>query len=153
MKVLHDETVTARLQPVQPPEVEVATALGTARLALPASLGGVPVAGATNPEQLFGSAYAGCMVFAVEHALRRAKLDPGLAAGLTATAEIRIGRAADRTNRMQAELRVELPALDQVTAERIVADAERWCPFHQAMHGNVETVTTVVAGAAPSATG
>lgn len=154
MRILHHESVTATLQPRQPPEVEVRTAGPGSHLVLPEALGGNPVTGSTNPEQLFGSAYAGCMVFAVEHAVRLARLGPSAAAGVSATAEVRIGRAVDRTNRLEVDLRVEVPGVDQATAERVVDVATRYCPFHQAIHGNVAATMTVVGAAAvPDGTG
>lgn len=145
MRIFHHESVKAALRSGDgSPQVEVVTASGAALLALPESLGGLSVPGSTNPEQLFGSAYAGCMVFAVEHALRRARRDPGELAGLGATAEVRIGRAADRTNRLEVDLVVELPAIEQAEAEALCEEATRFCPFHQAIKGNVDATMTVV---------
>ena len=148
MRVFHDETVHAALRPgVQPPEVEVAGGALDALLSLPVALGGIERSDTTNPEQLFGGALAGCMVFAVEHTLRRLRRRPEALAGLRATAEVRIGRAPDRTNRLEIDLRVELPALSQAEAEAVCLEATRYCPFHQALNGNVtETLTVVGAG-------
>ena len=150
MRVFHHETVQAALRRgVEPPEVDVAGGNLTALLSLPVSLGGTERSDTTNPEQLFGGALAGCMVFAVDHTLRRLRRRPEALAGLRATAEVRIGRAADRTNRLEVDLRVELPALSQAEAEEICLEATRYCPFHQALQGNVTETLTVI-GADPA---
>lgn len=149
MRVMHHETVTATLRDHErPPEVDVHSQGLIAHLTLPISLGGQPQPGATNPEQLFGSAYAGCMVFAVEHAMALARRDRAEVAGLRITAEVRIGRAADRTNRLEVDLHISLPALDQADAEALCREATRYCPFHQALEGNVGATLTVSGAAA-----
>lgn len=150
MRVFHTETVQAALRDgVAPPEVEVAGGAIEALLSLPVALGGTERSDTTNPERLFGAALAGCMVFAVEHTLRRLRRRPEALAGVRATAEVRIGRAPDRTNRLEVDLRVDLPALSQAEAEEVCLEATRYCPFHQALQGNVTETLTVV-GAPPA---
>lgn len=145
MRVMHAESVAAALRSQPgPPEVDIDTASGPVVLALPEPLGGAPVAGATNPEQLFGSAYAGCMIFAIEHAARRRRIDRALLEGLRSEASVRIGRAADGTNRLEVDLRLIVPHLEQAAAEDLCAFATRFCPFHQAIEGNVTGTFTVV---------
>lgn len=147
MRVMHAETVAASLRSnAGPPEVDVSTATGAHLLALPEAIGGVPVAGATNPEQLFGSAYAGCMLFAIEHAARRRRIDRALLEGLRSEADVRIGRASDGTNRLEVDLTITVPLLTQEAAEELCAFATRFCPFHQAIEGNVEGTFTVLTG-------
>ncbi len=147
MRVFHEETVTAALEPVgRPPLVSVRTASGGHTLALPHSLGGKSVAGATNPEQLFGSAYAGCMIFALEHAARRAGLDGAALDGVSVQAEVRIGRATDNTNRLAVDLAVHLPALDGAAADELTRAALRFCPFHQALEHEVASTMVVTGG-------
>lgn len=145
MRVMHAESVAAALRSQPgPPEVDIETASGPVVLALPEPLGGVPVPGATNPEQLFGSAYAGCMVFAIEHAARRRRIDRAMLEGLRSEASVRIGRAGDGTNRLEVDLVLRLPRIGQVAAEELCAFATRFCPFHQAIEGNVAATFTVV---------
>lgn len=151
MRIFHRETVTATLrQGPNPPEVDVVAEGVQALLTLPVSLGGEPRTDSTNPEQLFGSALSGCMTFALEHTLRRLHRRPEDLVGLRVTAEVRIGRAADRTNRLEADLWIDLPAVEQDRAEALCAEATRYCPFHQAIKGNVETTMTVT-GRPPTA--
>lgn len=145
MRVFHRETVTAALRSdANLPEVDVAGAAISALLTLPVALGGEPRSDSSNPEQLFGAAYAGCMIFAVEHTLRRLHRRPEALAGLRSEAEVRIGRAPDRTNQLEVDLRVELPALSQAEAEAICEEATKYCPFHQAIKGNVAHTLTAI---------
>ncbi len=140
MRTFHHETATATVRAgTTPAEVDVHGDGFAASLVLPATLGGSPRAGTTNPEQLFGSAYSGCMVFAIDHAARLAKLDPAVLQGLEVTASVKIGRAADRTNHLEADLLVRLPALNDAEADALCQNALRYCPFHQALVGNVTT--------------
>jgi Ohr subfamily peroxiredoxin len=141
MRVLGTETVTATpAGPESPPEVLVEAAGLEATLALPTGFGGTERAGTTNPEQLFGAAYTGCFTFALEYASRRTKAD---LSGLRCRAEVRVGRGRDGGNDLEVDLVVELPALAQEEAEALCARAERYCPFHRAIHGHVPTTLTV----------
>jgi lipoyl-dependent peroxiredoxin len=141
MRVLGTETVSAALTgPDRPPEVATDAHGVQVTLALPPGFGGTERAGTTNPEQLFGSAYTGCFVFAVEYAARRTSSD---VSGLRCTAEVRVGRGRDGGNDLEVDLVVDLPALDQAEAEAVCERAERYCPFHRAIHGNVPTTLTV----------
>jgi organic hydroperoxide reductase OsmC/OhrA len=83
------------------------------------------------------------MIFALEYAARRAKLGRSALEGVRATADVRIGRSKENVNRMQVRLAVELPRLEQDAAERLCADAVRYCPFHQAVHGNADATLEV----------
>src|SRR6478735_9194314 len=135
MRVLGTETVTAtRADDATPPEVRTEAAGLQATLALPPAFGGTERAGTTNPEQLFGAAYTGCFTFAVEYAARLTSSD---ISGLRCTAEVRVGRGRDGGNDLEVDLVVELPALEQAEAEAVCARAERFCPFHRALHGNI----------------
>ena len=147
MHVFHSETVRATPRDgVHPPEVDVQAVGLSTTLALPESLGGVPRERTSNPEQLFGGAYAGCMVFAIEHAARTV---PSNLNGLSCTAVVRIGRGKDRANHLEVDLDVHLPAMEQPEAEALARVATRFCPFHQAIEGNVDA-TFRVHGAPPA---
>src|SRR4051794_6499426 len=154
MRVLGTETVTAtRADDATPPEVRTEAAGLQATLALPPGFGGTEREGTTNPEQLFGSAYTGCFTFAVEYASRRRKGHEADISGLRCTAEVRVGRGRDGGNDLEVDLTVELPALDQAEAEDLCAVAEKYCPFHRAIHGNIPTTLTVLGRAAAASSG
>lgn len=145
MRPFARETVTARLdQGVSPAEVSVDAAGLDARLTLPETLGGVDRPGSTNPEQLFGGAYAGCFAFALEYVGRRAGAD---LSGLTCTAEVAVGRGRSGANDLEVVLTVDLPALDQTGAEELCRQATRYCPFHRAVAPTISPTTIVRAGA------
>jgi Ohr subfamily peroxiredoxin len=151
MRVLGTETVSATLTgSASPPEVATEAAGLTVTLALPPGFGGTDREGTTNPEQLFGSAYTGCFTFAVEYAARLKKAD---VTGLRCTAEVRVGRGRDGGNDLEVDLVVELPALEQADAEALCKRAERYCPFHRAVHGHVPSTLTVRGREAVAAAG
>lgn len=137
----HHETVTARLVgPAKPPKIAVtASGLGVT-LALPPSFGGKPAPGTTNPEQLFGGAYAGCFTFALQYVGAKARAD---LTGLQCTAQVRVGRGTDGGNDLEVDLLVELPGVDQASAEALAVEAERYCPFHRALGSHVPRTLTV----------
>jgi osmotically inducible protein OsmC len=141
-KVYATETVRAAIatERRRPPEIAVEAAGYRATLALPAALGGTEREGTTNPEQLFGGAYAGCFAFAVEYVAGRGGAD---LTGLRCTAEVRVGRAADLGNELEVDLVVELPNVAQDAAEELCRKATRYCPFHRAVAGNVRATLTV----------
>jgi Ohr subfamily peroxiredoxin len=146
MHVHATEVTSARLASAagQPPEVAVESRGLSASLELPPSMGGSDRAGTTNPEQLFGGAYAGCFVFAVEYVAGRVGAD---VSGLRCEAEVRVGRrrGGDMGNDLEVDMVVHLPGVPQDVAEELCRKATRYCPFHRAIEGNV-AATMVVRG-------
>jgi Ohr subfamily peroxiredoxin len=103
-------------------------------LAIPKELGG-PGGLATNPEQLFAAGYSACFENAVRHVGRRRRLALG---DVSVTAHVGIGPGDDGGFRLAVELHVRMPDLDRDVAEEIVADADRVCPYSNAVRGNVD---------------
>jgi osmotically inducible protein OsmC len=132
MRVLYTAEVTA----VGGREGRVRSSDGalTMELATPKELGG-PGGVATNPEQLFAAGYAACFENAVRHVGRRRKLQVGEA---SVTARVGIGPTGDGGFGLSAELHVRLPDLDANVAEEIVAEADRVCPYSNAVRGNID---------------
>jgi organic hydroperoxide reductase OsmC/OhrA len=64
-------------------------------------------------------------------------------AGLSCTAEVRVGRAEDLGNALEVDLVVDLPGVAQSQAEELCEKATRYCPFHRAVDGNVLATLTV----------
>jgi lipoyl-dependent peroxiredoxin len=108
-------------------------------LITPKELGG-PGGLATNPEQLFAAGYAACFENAVRHAARRRKLT---VAESSVTARVGIGPGEGGSFTLSVELHVQLPDLDRGEAEQLVADADRVCPYSNAVRGNIPVTLTV----------
>ncbi len=113
-------------------------------LALPPQLGGK--GGATNPEQLFGAAYAACFGGAVEYLAHQQKINTG---AITVKAKVGIGPYDPGKGEgftLRVDLDVNLPELDQGTAEKLVAAAHRTCPYSNATRGNIDINLTAHGG-------
>jgi lipoyl-dependent peroxiredoxin len=103
-------------------------------LTTPKELGG-PGGLATNPEQLFAAGFAACFENAVRHIGRRRKLPIGQS---SVTARVGIGPSGAGSFGLSVELHVRLPDLDRAVAEEIAADADRVCPYSNAVRGNID---------------
>jgi Ohr subfamily peroxiredoxin len=106
----------------------------TVDLVVPKELGG-PGGPGTNPGQLFAAGYAACFENAVRHAARRRKLT---LVQSSVTACVGIGPAEGGRYTLAVELHVRLPDLSPEAAEQVVADADRICPYSNAVRGNIE---------------
>lgn len=109
-------------------------------LALPNGLGGK--GGATNPEQLFAAGYAACFGNAVihvtrnkDHKIRDDAVSVAATVGLIPGVE---GRFV-----LTVALEVTLAGVDQPTAEAIVAEAHKVCPYSNATRGNIDVELSV----------
>ncbi|MGN6694447.1 MAG: organic hydroperoxide resistance protein [Aquihabitans sp.] len=102
-------------------------------LRIPKEMGGA--GGATNPEQLFAVGYAACFHSALKVVAGREKVD---VTGTEVSASVSIGANDDGGFGLAVELDVHAPALDQATAERIVAAAPAVCPYSNATRGNID---------------
>ncbi|MBL3597357.1 organic hydroperoxide resistance protein [Rhodovulum sulfidophilum] len=109
-------------------------------LSLPKKLGGKEEA--TNPEQLFAAGYAACFGNAVIHVTRnkdnRVKDDD---VAVIAT----VGMAPNGSGGfgLTVALDVTIAGVDQASAEEIVADAHRACPYSNAVRGNIDVELSV----------
>jgi Ohr subfamily peroxiredoxin len=107
----------------------------------PSELGGDGGPG-TNPEQLFALGYAACYQNAMMGIARRRKL---VADDSTVTARVGLGTLGDGRLGLTVGLQVTLPSVtDRAVAEELVAEADRRCPYSNAVRGNVEVTITVV---------
>ena len=103
-------------------------------LAMPTEMGGL--GGATNPEQLFAAGYGACFQSALMFLMRgkdmtvdNDMIEVGCTVGLDPKAE---GGFT-----LRAALDVTLNGIDQGTAEALVAEAHRMCPYSNAVRGNI----------------
>jgi lipoyl-dependent peroxiredoxin len=107
----------------------------------PAELGGDGGPG-TNPEQLFALGYAACYQNAMMGIARRKHL---IADDSTVTSRVGLGTIGDGRLGLVVALDVSLPSIpDRATAEELVADAHKRCPYSNAVRGNVEVTITVL---------
>ncbi|MDX1982361.1 MAG: Ohr family peroxiredoxin [Bryobacteraceae bacterium] len=96
-----------------------------------------------NPEQLFSLGYSSCFGSAIQHVagIRKRKIEE-----IAVTAHTSIGRKEGPGGlALEVTLDIRLPDLPQAEAEEIVAEADRVCPYSNAIRGNV-TVHLRVAG-------
>lgn len=89
----------------------------------------------TNPEQLFAAGWSACFLGAMGFAAHA--LQVTLPADAAVDAEVDLGQNSTGYQ-LQARLRVHLPGLDRATAEAIVEQAHRTCPYSKATRGNID---------------
>lgn len=102
-------------------------------LAVPKEMGGA--GGATNPEQLFAAGYAACFHSALKGVAREQKIGVG---GSAVAAEVGIGPLLEGGYGLTVALHVELAGIDQDTADELVEQAHRRCPYSNATRGNID---------------
>lgn len=96
----------------------------------------------TNPEQLFAAGYAACFDSALSLIIRTEKVKTGTT---TVTAEVSIGKNDAGGFGLAVTLDVNVPGVDQATAEALVAKAHQVCPYSNATRNNVEVTLQVTA--------
>lgn len=135
MKILYEASATA----VGGRKGQVSTDDGKLdlELSVPKGLGGDGGKG-TNPEQLFGSAYAACFGGALQMVAESKKIKLG--EDMSVTANIEIGKTKDGDLQLRAILDCYLPGVDVATGEELVNKAHEVCPYSRATRDNI-TVT------------
>lgn len=106
-------------------------------LSVPKGLGGDGGKG-TNPEQLFGSAYAACFGGAIQMVAENENVKLG--EDMSVTANIQIGKTEQGNLQLKAILDCYLPGVDVETGEELVNKAHEVCPYSRATQDNI-TVT------------
>jgi osmotically inducible protein OsmC len=90
--------------------------------------------GATNPEQLFAAGFAACFQGALGVAGRRSGIDTSQS---LVTCHVSIGPAGDAYV-LAVKLVVEIPGVDDATAQDLADEAHKVCPYSNATRGNIE---------------
>ena len=104
------------------------------QLTVPKELGGNGATG-TNPEQLFAAGYSACFLGAVKFVAGKAKVSVPADAKISAT--VGIGQIPAGFG-ITVALDVSLPGLDRATAENLVAEAHKVCPYSNATRNNID---------------
>ncbi|MDQ7905739.1 Ohr family peroxiredoxin [Phytohabitans sp. ZYX-F-186] len=99
-----------------------------------------PDAPGTDPEELFAAGYAACFDSALAVAARQEKVSTG---PTSVTASVSLGRTADERYAIAVELAVSAPDCPQGELERVVAAADRLCPYSNAVRGNTPVTIRV----------
>ncbi len=119
-------------------QVQTLDGLLSAPVRTPKELGGE--GGATNPEQLFAAGYAACFHSALKLVAGKAKVDT---TDSEVVADVSLGMLEAGGFGLTAHLEVSLPALDNATAEQVVAQAHQVCPYSNATRGNMQVTLSV----------
>lgn len=101
----------------------------------PPEMGGDEEDPGTNPEELFAAAYGACFRSALESAARAARIS---LKDSTLTTVVNLKETNEGGQQLGVELRADLPGVDRVTAERLLEQAHRTCPYSKALRGNAE---------------
>lgn len=108
------------------------------QLRSPKEMGGQ--GGGTNPEQLFAVGYAACFESALGVVGRRERAEVG---DVSIDSRVSLLPTQERGFKLAVELRVTLPQVqDPEQARRIVAAADRVCPYSNATRGNIDLTLT-----------
>lgn len=108
------------------------------KLAPPEELGGS--GGATNPEQLFAAGYSACFLGAMKHVAKEEKIKiPGDA---RVQAKVGIGKQ-DPGFAITATLDIYVPGMDDDTADKLIEQADKVCPYSTAVRGNVDVTLNI----------
>jgi Ohr subfamily peroxiredoxin len=103
-------------------------------LGTPRELGG-DGNGGSNPEQLFGGAYAACFLGSMKFVASEG--GPQVPTNATVTAIVGIGPRFRGGFRLDVQLDIALPGLTPAEADLLVQQAHRICPYSHAIHNNV----------------
>lgn len=110
-----------------------------AEVKAPKEMGG-PSGDYINPEILFAAGYAACFGSAVDSIIRNEKKAAGPA---TVTAEVSIGKNDKGGYGLDVTLDVNVPGVDQATAEDLVNKAHQVCPYSNATRNNIDVKLNV----------
>jgi Ohr subfamily peroxiredoxin len=104
------------------------------KLSTPKPLGG-PGGDGTNPEQLFAAGYAACFLSALKFVAARDKVAAPANAAIDSA--VGIGRVPSGFG-LNVEMKISLPGLAPAVADRLIAEADKVCPYSNATRGNIE---------------
>lgn len=94
-----------------------------------------------NPETLFAAGYAACFQNALFNRARTKGVDTS---DSTVTAAVSLGKVESGGFGLAVELTVEIPGVDQATAQELVELAHQYCPYSNATRGNIDVTVKAV---------
>ena len=100
-----------------------------AELTVPKELGG-PGGDGLNPEKLFATGYAACLLGALRHYAASKTVE--VPSDTTVQVAVGIGPREDVGFGLDVDITVDLPGVDRDVAEDLVAGAHRVCPYSDA---------------------
>lgn len=89
----------------------------------------------TNPEQLFAAGYAACFDSALNLVARTQKIK---LKDTKVTASVSIGQNDDGGFSLAVDLFVSIPEIERETAQKLLEQAHKVCPYSNATRGNIE---------------
>jgi len=110
------------------------------RLDVRLSVPGAPGSG-TNPEQLFAAGWSACFESAMAFVARKAKI--ALPPNYAIDAEVDLNSGNDGFF-LRARLNISLPGMEHEAAQRLVAEAEKTCPYSKATRGNIDVAINLI---------
>ncbi len=95
----------------------------------------------TNPEQLFAAGWSACFESAISLIAKKKHI--ALPEGVTIDAEVDLN-LSDGDYSLSARLNVRIPGVDRNTAQALVDEADKICPYSRATHGNIDASILLV---------
>jgi len=111
------------------------------KLAFPPELGGPKDSTATNPEQLFAAGYAACFESALRLVARNKKVT---FTATSVTARVSLLGTPEGGFKLAVGLRASIPGVDPATAQGLVEEAHKICPYSNATRGNIDVSVEAV---------
>jgi lipoyl-dependent peroxiredoxin len=95
----------------------------------------------SNPEELLAAAEAACYSMALSGGLEKNGTPP---TSIDTTARCTVEKVSDSwtITKIQLDVRVKVPNVDDATLQRIASDAKTGCPVSRALKGNVDVQLT-----------
>lgn len=94
----------------------------------------------TNPEQLFAAGYASCFNGAVHHMLEERKIE----SDAEVKARVSLYQLDDGGYQIGVILEVSLPGVEKEEAQKVVEEANEFCPYSKATKGNIDVEVKLV---------
>lgn len=97
--------------------------------------------GYLNPELLFAGAWGSCFLGALGSVAKRDGVD---VADATAEVHISFNQESSASYALSAILKIHIPNIDVITAQRMADTAHKGCPYSKATRGNIDVQVLAV---------